>query len=167
MGKDKMTNSVLPGMESEILVGGSELAEWLCVTPSAVTRMSAAGRLEPLPGGQYPLKRSVQAIITEMRGRKTHSAEKKDLDRSLKYWQVETAKQKVLSWRLQYGKELALSIITQLDGALAELQRRTGSDPNINGAILALSQSIKAVRVDDVVYGMDEEDPDEFASSAT
>ena len=161
-------NNILPGMESEMVVGGSELAEWLCVTPGAVTRMAAAGRLVQLEGGRYPLKSSVQKIITEMRGKKqSTSAEKKDLDRSMKYWQCEAQKQKVLSWRLQYGKELALSIVEQLDGALADFQRRTGNDPNLNAVILQLSQAIKSVKVDDVVYGMDEEDPDEFATSAT
>lgn len=161
-------NNILPGMESEMVVGGSELAEWLCVTPGAITRMAAAGRLVQVEGGRYPLKSSVQKIITEMRGKKTStSAEKKDLDRSMKYWQCEAQKQKVLSWRLQYGKELALAIVAQLDGALADFQRRTGNDPNLNAAILQLSQAIKSAKVDDVVYGMDEEDPDEFATSAT
>ncbi len=164
-----MKNSaILPGMESEMTVGGSELAEWLCVTPGAVTRMAAAGRLEQLDGGRYPLKSSVQKIITEMRSRRTSgNAERKDLDRSMKYWQCEAQKQKVLSWRLQYGKELALAIVERLDGALADFQRRTGGDENLNAVILQLSQAIKSSKVDDVVYGMDEEDPDEFTASAT
>lgn len=157
----------LPGMEGEITVGGSELAEWLCVTPSAITRMTAAGRLAKLEGGTYPLKASVRAIITEMRGRKHPEGESKDLDRSLKYWQVEGKKQKVLSWRLQWGKSLALQILGALDASLLEFQRRVGGDTTINAAIVVLSQAIKAVKVDDVVCGMDEEDlDDEYPGSA-
>lgn len=155
--------SILPGMESELTANGRELAEWLCLTPAAVSQMVKAGKLKALPGGAvpiYPLKSSVQSVIKELRGRKRGTGEGKDLERSLKYWQVEKAKQAVLQWRLQYGKDIAVTILERLDSALAEFQRMTGSDARLNEAVLKLSGALKNARFDDTAYGLDDDDVD-------
>ncbi|MGN0866178.1 MAG: hypothetical protein ACI4SG_00670 [Oligosphaeraceae bacterium] len=143
-------NNILPGMESEIMVGGSELADWLCVTPSAVTRMTENRRLEKGEGGKYPLKASVQSVIRDLRGRKTGQGESKDLERSAKYWQVENTKQKVLSWRLQFGKDMALRILGSLESALMDLQRSIAEDSQANAAVLKFSENLKNIRLDEL-----------------
>ena len=137
-------------MESEMIVSGSELAEWLCVTPSAITRMTDNHRLEKGEGGKYPLKASVQAAIRELRGRKTGQGESKDLERSAKYWQVENTKQKVLSWRLQFGKDMALRILGSLESALMDLQRSIAEDSQANAAVLKFSENLKNIRLDEL-----------------
>ena len=142
--------NMLPGMESEMIVSGSELAEWLCVTPSAVTRMTENRRLEKVEGGKYPLKASVQAAIRELRGRKTGQGESKDLERSAKYWQVENTKQKVLSWRLQFGKDMALRILGAMESALMDLQRSIAEDSQANAAVLKFAANLKNLRLDDL-----------------
>lgn len=142
--------NMLPGMEGEMMVGGSELAEWLCVTPSAITRMTDNHRLEKGEGGKYPLKASVQAAIRELRGRKTGQGESKDLERSAKYWQVENTKQKVLSWRLQFGKDMALRILGAMESALMDLQRSIAEDSQANAAVLKFAANLKNIRLDDL-----------------
>lgn len=151
----------LPGLESEMTVSGKELAEWLCVTPAAVSQMAHNGKLQPLDGGKvpvFPLKSSVQTVIRELRGKRRNQGEGKDLERSLKFWQVEKAKQAVTSWRLQYGKDLALAILDRLAGALAEFQETTAADARLNDAALRLASALKSVKPDDVVYGLDDDE---------
>lgn len=157
-----------PQKKSIKTVTGVELAEWICVTPGAVTRMAGSGRIEQDKNGLYPLKTTIQKIIMELRARNVDKkADKKDLDRSLKFWQCEAQKQKVLSWRLQYGKELALAVIQSLDDALNEFQNKIGDDEQINAAILQLSTAIKAVNIEQVVYGVDDEDIEEVTTLTT
>lgn len=153
--KDPNQN-MLPGMESEMMVGGSELAEWLCVTPGAITRMTDNKRLTKGEGGKYPLKASVQAVIRELRGRKSGQGESKDLERSAKYWDVENKKQKVLSWRLQFGKDMALRILGSLESALMTLQHSIAEDSQANAAVLKMADNLKNIRLDDLDLSDDE-----------
>ena len=148
--------NLLPGMESELMVSGSELAEWLCVTPGAVTRMTDNRRLSRGDGGKYPLKASVQAVIRELRGRKSGQGESRDLERSAKYWQVENTKQKVISWRLQFGKDLALRILGSLESALMDLQRAISEDSQANAAAMRMADALKNLRLDDIDLSDDE-----------
>lgn len=158
----KLDESILPGMESTITVNGKELAEWLCVTPAAVSQWVKAGKIQPVPGGQvpvFPLKQSVQTMVREWRGRRKSIGEGKDLERSLKFWQVEKAKQAVIQWRLTFGKDIALSILNRLEASLADFQREVAStDPRANAAALRLAGALRDARYTSDDYGLDAEE---------
>lgn len=153
---------MLPGLESEITVNGSELADWLAVTPGAVTRMVQRGELRQLEGGRYPLKASVQAVVKKLRGRKAGQGETKDLERSLKYWQVEKSKQQVLSWRLSYGRDLASALLSHLDGAFREFQKAVAGIPEANAAALRFADAMKATKPSEVVEELGGDDEDDL-----
>ncbi len=147
----KLDDTILPGMESTITVTGRELAEWLCVTPAAVSQWHKAGKLQPIQGGAvpvFPLKASVQAMVKEWRAKRVgRSQGGNDLDRNLKYWQVEKAKQAVIQWRLTFGKDIAMAILTRLESALADFQKEVGAaDPKVNAAALRLAGALRDQR---------------------
>lgn len=155
--------AILPGMESTLTASGKELAEWLCVTPAAVSQWAKSGKIRPIDGREdsppvYPLKESVQSIVREWRGRRKAAGEgSKDLERSLKYWKVERTKQAVLQWRMSFGKNIALSILDRLESSLAEFQKEVGKEnPRINAVILRLAGALREARYED--YGMEGED---------
>mgnify|MGYP003292426153 CR=1 FL=1 len=139
-------------------VNARELSEWLGVTPQAISKSVKENKLQPDADGLFPLKATVQKAFVALRGKKRGQGESKDLDRSLKYWQVEKAKQAVVSWRLQFGKDIAMQIIDRLDSALSAFQKVTSADPNVNAAILALAQSLKEARLEDALYSLDDND---------
>ena len=153
-------SAILPGMEETLTASGKELAEWLCVTPAAVSQWHKSGKIRALdvPGAPvYPLKESVQAICRELRTRRKGKGEGKDLERSLKYWQVEKTKQAVTQWRVTFGKDIALAILERLDTALGEFQREVASaDPRVNAAALRLAKALKEERYSADDYGLED-----------
>lgn len=150
-------DQILPGFESELRVNARELSEWLGVTPQAISKSVKDKKLQPDEDGLFPLKATVQKAFAALRGKKRGQGESKDLDRSLKYWQVEKAKQAVITWRLQFGKDIAMQIIDRLDAALSEFQKVTSENPNVNAAIVAMAQALKDTRLEEALYGLDDD----------
>ncbi len=137
-------------------VNGVELAGWLGVTPSAVTRLKQAGRVVPATSGGYLLKESIQKYIGGLRKAEERGTPR-DLDQQKKFWDVENAKQKNYRWRMDYGRELIQAYIRAHRGSLEQFRRALegGSDPVL--ASLELASAIGETAVDEVLADVTDE----------
>ncbi len=149
-----------PAPEPEI-VSGVEMADWLGVSPAAVTQMKKAGVLKVSADGGYQLKASIKNYIATLRARKAKTGDSADLDRSLKYWDVEAKKQKVTRWRIQYGREIGQMIIDQCRGGIELVKATVAKYPGAMDALKKLSDEVAAVDIDDAVFSVDNEDADD------
>lgn len=95
--------------DQSIWVTGAELAEYLCVSEPAVTKMKNTGFLATNSKGKYDLKSSVRAYIQKKvraMTRRTERQQEEDLDRIEQLWDIENKKSKNRSWREQYASDL-------------------------------------------------------------
>lgn len=146
-------------------VTGAELADWLGITPPAVTQLKKRGELVPDEDGKYDLRASIRAYCNNLRKRKTPKGEQTvNLEASLAFWRVENEKQKNLQWRVRYGQSIASAIVQQLSNAISILRSELENDSAACDAIRNLQESIGRVDLDDAVYEtLNEANDDEFS----
>lgn len=131
---------------------GAELAEWLSITPAAITNLKKKGVLAVDGNGMYNLKESIQTYVRQLRSRKDPQGEKMDLEASENFWKIEDRKQRVLSWRVKYGSELADRIIQQLANGIGNLREAIRDSPKAIEAVKGMLQAIGNVNIYDIVY---------------
>ena len=113
----------------QLTVSGAELADWLCVTPAAITQGRNAGFFVVRDDGRYDLKASVQSYIHRVRGKKIKTGESGDLKKQLDYWDVENKKTKNRDWRMRYGQEIAMAVISQLSDIMVNARNTISKSP--------------------------------------
>ena len=160
MEHDLFGNPTAPEKPAEIdnsptIVNGQELAEWLGITPSAVTRLKQAGRLAPVTGG-YALKASIQKYLSTVR-KSSERGSPRDLDQQKKFWDVENAKQKNYRWRLDYGRELIQAYIRAHRSSLEQFRQRLAKNSEALAAALAMQKAVDATAVDEVLLDVSDE----------
>jgi len=129
--------------ETGIEVNAKELAEWLGVTPSAVTQLKAAGKIVPTPSGKFDLKATVAAYCRDLRARRGPS-ESKDLSEQLLFWRVENAKTANARWRVEYGRRLIAAYVTHHGKSLAAFRDAIGGHAESMEAALRLAAAVSA-----------------------
>jgi hypothetical protein len=135
---------------------GVELADWLGITPSAVTRLKQAGRVVPAPAGGYLLKASIQKYVGGMR-KSDERGSPRDLDQQKKFWDVENAKQKNYRWRMDYGRELIQAYARAHRGSLEQFRKRLESGENPILAALDLAAEIDTTATDEILADVTDE----------
>ena len=113
----------------QLAVSGAELADWLCMTPAAVTQGRNTGFFFVRDDGRYDLKASVQSYIRRVRGKKIKTGESGDLKKQLDYWDVENKKTKNRDWRMRYGQEIAMAVINQLTDIMVNARNTISKSP--------------------------------------
>ena len=113
----------------QLAVSGAELADWLCMTPAAVTQGRNTGFFFVRDDGRYDLKASVQSYIRRVRGKKIKTGESVDLKKQLDYWDVENKKTKNRDWRMRYGQEIAMAVINQLTDIMVNARNTISKSP--------------------------------------
>lgn len=112
-----------------IEVNGAELAEWLCVSQAAITQGRAAGLFVTLENGKYDLKASIKLYIQRTRGRQAKTQEAKDLDKANIWWDIENKKIKNRDWRMRYGQEIAMAVISQITDIFVNAKNTIAKSP--------------------------------------
>jgi len=141
---------------------GAELAEWLGVTPAAVTGLKKRGVIKIGIDGKYPLKQSVTAYINSVKKTKARQ-NRKTLDEQLKYWQVENAKTKNSQWRLDYGRQLIIAYRDHHRASLEEFRRSIANIPAAVKAALKLADAARNTDIEDVLYEVSDDEVLELA----
>ncbi len=137
---------------NDAVCSGAELAEWLAITPAAITQLKKKGVLSVNANGMYNIKDSVQTYVRQLRSRKEPQGEKIDLEASDDFWKTEDRKQRVLSWRVKYGSEITDKIIQQLTVGIGNLREVLRDYPKALEAIKDMLQAIGNINIYDIVY---------------
>lgn len=137
---------------SDPVCTGAELAEWLSVSPAAITKLKQKGILSVNADGMYNLKASIQSYVRQLRGRKEPQGQKIDLEANEDFWKTEDRKQRVLSWRVRYGSELTDKIMQQLTVGIGNLREVLKDNPKGVEAVKGMLQAIGNINVYDIVY---------------
>ena len=142
---------------------GAELAEWLRMTPMGVSKLKKSGRLRTAEGGEILLKESVQAYIDLLRSRQeSKGTTSRDYDVEYKKWKTEDVKQRVLSWRLSYGRDLVRIILGQLRETATGIQAALAAHPDAQEAMRNLLQAIQTADTEGAVLEASAAEEDEF-----
>jgi hypothetical protein len=139
-------------------VTGVELADWLGVTPAAVSKAKTDGRVKTGPDGRFELKASVRMLYQAAIRRREHGELHGNQDRQLKYWQVENLKAKNAAWRRKYGERLILAYIQHHQESLNAFRSAVEGNPAAVRAGLELAESARRTVVGDVIDGVAGED---------
>lgn len=114
-----------------IAVNGAELADWLCMSQAAITQGRNTGLFVTLENGKYDLKASIRLYLQRTRNRQAKTAEVKDLDKQSIFWDIENKKTKNERWRMRYGQEIAMAIISQLTDIMVNAKNTIAKSPDV------------------------------------
>lgn len=142
---------------------GVEMAEWLAVTPAAITKMKQAGVLVLCDDGSYDARASVRSYVSKLRKSKSAgSASSKDLDTELKRLKVANEERRNLEWRMAYGTAIAAQIREQLLAQVCNLRDALTAKGITAADFAPLLGALGNIDVDRVLMGA-EGDTDELA----
>ncbi len=143
--------STAPSSEDAVC-SGAELAEWLSVTPAAITQLKKKGVLAVNADGLYNIKDNVQKYVRQLRNRKEPQGQRMDLEASDDFWKTEDRKQRVLSWRVRYGSEITDKIMQQLAVGIGNLREALRDSPKAVEAVKDMLKAIGSINIYDIVY---------------
>lgn len=155
----KLKNAKI-GDYGEIRVGGSELAQWLGVSMSAITGMRTAGKLTQGEDGKYNLKDEVLRYISELKERKS-KREGGSIEEETAFWKLQNLKQKNRDWRQQRDRMVATEICKALIATLQELKGSATDAPRVVEAIDATIKAVDAIDVDLISMAVEGETEDD------
>ncbi len=94
---------------------GVEMADWLAMTPAAVTQLKGAGVLTAREDGRYDARANIRSYLTKLRQRKNGgTSAHTDLNKELLRLKVANEERRNLEWRMMYGTAIAEQIREQL-----------------------------------------------------
>lgn len=141
--------------EKIIWVSGAELAEYLCVSEPAITKMKNTGFLVVNDKGKYDLKECVKSYIAKKvrtMQKKTEKAEEEDLDRVEQLWDIENKKTKNKGWREQYATDLISIVLRKLYASTKNFAASLTQDSKEASLIMTIMQQIQEIDPKDVFY---------------
>lgn len=151
----------------QLAVSGAELADWLCVSPAAITQGRNAGFFVVREDGRYDLKASVQSYIHRVRGKKVKTGEAGDLKKQLDYWDVENKKTKNRDWRMRYGQEIAMAIIGQLTDIFVNAKNTIAKSPETLAFFDNAIRTLGSVDLDMVLMQTEDVEENEITGGDT
>ena len=103
------------GASRSVWLTGVEIADWLAMTPAAVTQMKQAGVLIAREDGRYDARANIRSYVGKLRSRKTGAqSAHQDLNKELLRLKVANEERRNLEWRMMYGTAIAEQIREQL-----------------------------------------------------
>ncbi len=150
-----------------IEANGAELAEWLCMSQSAITQGRSAGLFVMLDNGKYDLKASVRQYIQRTRGRKTQAQDTKDLDKTNTWWDIENKKIKNRDWRMRYGQEIAMAIIAQITDIIVNAKNTIAKSPETLAFFDEAIKTLSNVDYDMVLMQTEDVEENEISTGIT
>ena len=147
-GKPKTKRTAaLKKTKERIRVGGSELAQWLGVSLSAISNMRLNGRIEQGEDTLYDLQDSVLAYIAELKTRK-EKREGTSIEQETSFWKLQNLKQKNRDWRIERDRLIASEIIKALSNAMQALKTTAANHKDVVEAIDGILSGLGNVDVD-------------------
>ena len=138
-----------------IWVTGAELAEWLCVSEPAVTKMKNVGFLAVNEKGKYDLKASVREYIQKkLRAAKAKSEKTsgEDLDRVEQLWDIENKKSKNKAWREAYAMDLIGIFSRKLYSSIKNFSNTLQEGSKEAVAIQGILNALSEIDAQDILY---------------